>query len=231
MGKLKPDEFEPTLLDLIGAWLAPQNTVRIYACGMIGARGGWKEAAYGQIPYDIGAALQLTKVETDDPRIEVHIMPGLCQSTPEDVMRGEETQIFGLMARYPDFDGTVILPGTHSKWAEVRGGQISGFKTYMTGEMFNLLAQQSVVRLSVADDGWDDAAFEKGVRDVMDAPQDFTSLVFSLRAKSLLSGLTPVEAPFDVVRAFDGHGTQIRHGEFRHGAGGHCWWPCADGYL
>ncbi len=109
-------------------------------------------------------------------------------------MRGEETQIFGLMARYPDFDGTVILPGTHSKWAEVRGGQISGFKTYMTGEMFNLLAQQSVVRLSVADDGWDDAAFEKGVRDVMDAPQDFTSLVFSLRAKSLLSGLTPVEA-------------------------------------
>ncbi len=83
MGKLKPDEFEPTLLDLIGAWLAPQNTVRIYACGMIGARGGWKEAAYGQIPYDIGAALQLTKVETDDPRIEVHIMPGFARARPK----------------------------------------------------------------------------------------------------------------------------------------------------
>ncbi|AVX03692.1 2-dehydro-3-deoxygalactonokinase [Maritalea myrionectae] len=193
MGKLQPDEFEPTLLDLIAPWLSDDGTLPIYACGMVGARGGWQEATYGQVPFDVHRALKLTKVATSDPRIEVQIVPGLCQSAPADVMRGEETQIFGLLEKYPDFEGTIILPGTHSKWAEIRSAQVTGFKTYMTGEMFNLLSQQSVVRLSVAEDGWNEDAFLTGVKEAMSAPQDFTHLVFGLRAKSLLAGLTPVE--------------------------------------
>ncbi|WP_027834666.1 2-dehydro-3-deoxygalactonokinase [Maritalea myrionectae] len=194
MGKLQPDEFEPTLLELIAPWLSDDGTLPIYACGMVGARGGWQEATYGQVPFDVHRALKLTKVATSDPRIEVQIVPGLCQSAPADVMRGEETQIFGLLEKYPDFEGTIILPGTHSKWAEIKSAQVMGFKTYMTGEMFNLLSQQSVVRLSVAEDGWDEDAFLIGVKEAMSAPQDFTHLVFGLRAKSLLAGLTPVEA-------------------------------------
>lgn len=194
MGKLKPEEFEPTLLDLIAPWLSAEQVLPIYACGMVGARGGWQEATYGQVPFDVHRALKLTKVTTSDPRIEVQIVPGLCQSAPADVMRGEETQMFGLLEKYPDFEGTIILPGTHSKWAEIKSAQVTGFKTYMTGEMFNLLSQQSVVRLSVAEEGWDDDAFLKGVKDAMAAPQDFTNMVFGLRAKSLLTGLTPVEA-------------------------------------
>lgn len=194
MGKLEPDEFEPTLLSLIEEWLDAGRAMQVFACGMVGARGGWQEALYGQVPFELHTALKLTKVDTRDPRIEVCIVPGLCQSAPEDVMRGEETQIFGLMAKYPEFEGTIILPGTHSKWVAVTNGQVTGFKTYMTGEMFNILSQHSVVRLSVAENGWDEAAFQQGIQDAMAAPQDFTSLVFSLRAKSLLAGLSPIEA-------------------------------------
>jgi 2-dehydro-3-deoxygalactonokinase len=194
MGQLQPDQFEPTLMELIGPWLEGDEVCKIYACGMVGARGGWQEATYGKVPFAMDRELNLTKVATHDPRLNVHIVPGLCQRMPEDVMRGEETQIFGFMRQHPDFAGTIILPGTHSKWVEVRDGQVTGFKTYMTGEMFNLLSEQSVVRLSTATKGWDEGAFIAGVRDATDHPQDFTNLVFSLRAKSLLAGLKPVQS-------------------------------------
>lgn len=194
MGQLQPDQFEPTLMELIGPWLESDTVRKIYACGMVGARGGWQEAIYGKVPFAVDRELNLTKVATHDPRLNVHIVPGLCQSMPEDVMRGEETQIFGFMRQHPDFAGTIILPGTHSKWVEVRDRQVTGFKTYMTGEMFNLLSEQSVVRLSTATKGWDGDAFIAGVNDATDHPQDFTNLVFSLRAKSLLAGLTPVQS-------------------------------------
>ncbi|MCF4099153.1 2-dehydro-3-deoxygalactonokinase [Maritalea mediterranea] len=194
MGQLEPHQFEPTLLNLTAPWLSEDRVMPIFACGMVGARGGWQEASYGQVPFDVHRALKLTRVKTHAPHIEVQIVPGLCQQAPADVMRGEETQIFGLLEKYPDFEGTIILPGTHSKWAEIKSGQVTGFKTYMTGEMFNLLSEQSVVRLSVAEEGWDDDAFLEGVKDAMSAPQDFTHMVFGLRAQSLLAGLTPIEA-------------------------------------
>lgn len=194
MGKLQPDEFESTLLALIAHWLSGEHQLTIYACGMVGARGGWQEAGYEQVPFDVHRGVKLTPVITKDPRMDVQIVPGLSQSAPADVMRGEETQIFGLLAAYPDFAGTIILPGTHSKWAEIKAGQILGFKTYMTGEMFNLLSRHSVVSASLSDDGWDDDAFLAGVKEAMALPQDLTHLVFGLRAKSLLAELKPVEA-------------------------------------
>ena len=79
-------------------------------------------------------------------------------------MRGEETQIAGLVAAEPGFDGVACLPGTHTKWAHVSAGEVVSFASYMTGEIFALLAGQSVLRKTLATDGWSDAGLPRGGR-------------------------------------------------------------------
>ena len=97
MGKLTPDQFEPALLRLIGPWLTTPQTV--LACGMVGARQGWVEAKYRSLPCTPVDAAAILHVPTNDPRITFHIAPGLSQNRPADVMRGEETQVAGVLAR------------------------------------------------------------------------------------------------------------------------------------
>ncbi|MBS8227355.1 2-dehydro-3-deoxygalactonokinase, partial [Vannielia litorea] len=127
-------------------------------------------------------------------RLTVRILPGLSQSDPADVMRGEETQIAGFLAGSPDFDGILCLPGTHSKWAHVSAGEIVSFRTFMTGELFSLLSSQSVLRHSLHGEGWDEAAFLDAVPEAMSRPERLASALFSLRAAALLSDLPPAVA-------------------------------------
>lgn len=183
MGALARDDFEPALLALIAEWLDADRKTPVIACGMVGARQGWVEAPYRAVPCAPLAA-ELQTAPCADPRITVRIVPGLMQDAPADVMRGEETQIGGLLAETPGFDGTVCLPGTHTKWATVRGGEVTGFRTEMTGEMFSLLEKQSVLRHSLARPGFDDDMFEQTIRNVLEKPAS-TSL-FSVRADDLL---------------------------------------------
>ena len=192
MGKLKPDEFEAALLDLISPWLTAPVT-QVLACGMVGARQGWREAPYRAVPCTPVAASGILHIATQDPRLRVHIAPGLSQSRPADVMRGEETQIAGVLALYPGFDGVICLPGTHSKWCQVSAGEVVSFQTFMTGELFALLSTQSVLRHSLAE-GWDDASFTAGLTDALQSPDKFASRLFSLRAEFLLHALPPAKA-------------------------------------
>ena len=188
MGSLSPDQFEGVLLELIETWLGSGPTP-IVACGMGGARQGWVEAPYLQVP-TAPVGDNVKRPATRDPRLDVTILPGLSQAKPADVMRGEETQIAGFLAGTPDFDGILCLPGTHTKWVQISAGEVVSFRTFMTGELFALISQQSVLRHSM-DDGWDDTAFADAVRDGMAHPQALAGRVFSLRAESLL--LPPAE--------------------------------------
>ncbi len=192
MASLKPAEFEAALLDMIGPWLAGHAgaPIPVYACGMVGARQGWIEAPYRAVPCAPVAAGALMAVPVHDPRITVQITAGLKQDKPADVMRGEETQIAGALALFPNFDGAMCLPGTHSKWAQVSAGEVVSFQTFMTGEMFALLSTQSVLRLGMGGDGWDEAAFDTGVADGMARPERLAASLFRLRAEGLLVGLT-----------------------------------------
>jgi 2-dehydro-3-deoxygalactonokinase len=101
-------------------------------------------------------------------------------------MRGEETQIAGFLARQPEFDGVLCLPGTHTKWVHISVGEIVSFRTFMTGEIFALLKGQSVLRHSVAD-GWDEDAFLRAVSMTLSRPERLASELFSIRAAGLLS--------------------------------------------
>ena len=114
----------------------------IVLAGMVGSRNGWIEAPYvacPAAPQDLAAAAITAEL---DVRTTATILPGLsCDDGAFDVMRGEETLIVGLGLA----DGIACLPGTHSKWAEVKDGRIVRFASFMTGEVYGLLRNSSIL--------------------------------------------------------------------------------------
>ena len=187
MGTLAPEEFEDALMALVVDWLDGPTTAVI--CGMAGSRQGWAEAPYARVPCAPAQPGAATRVKTGDPRLDVHILPGLKQTEPADVMRGEETQIAGFLETHPGWDGVLCLPGTHSKWAHVSAGEVVSFRTFMTGELFALLSGQSVLRHALGGSGWDEAAFDAAVERALSRPVALTSDLFGLRAEGLVHGL------------------------------------------
>ncbi len=186
MGSLEPDQFESALIELIEPWLGAE-TMDIMACGMVGSRQGWVEAPYQTTPCPpLGEGFAKPMVK--DSRLSIHIVPGIRQLNPApDVMRGEETQLAGALAKYPTFDGVLCLPGTHTKWVQVSAGEIVSFQTFMTGELFALLSQQSVLRHSVNSKDWDSDAFDTAVSDTLSKPERLAARLFTLRAASLVA--------------------------------------------
>jgi len=183
MGGLTPSEFETVLVDVADDWLNTADTV--VACGMIGSRQGWVEAPYQTAPCAVHPATMVTAPVTRSG-LRVHVIPGIRQMTPPDVMRGEETQIAGFLAKNTGWDGVICLPGTHTKWVHVSAGEVVSFKTCMTGEMFALLAQQSVLRHSIAEDGWDDDAFAQAMSQTLSRPEGLAGALFAIRAAQLV---------------------------------------------
>jgi 2-dehydro-3-deoxygalactonokinase len=137
--------------------------------GMVGSALGWHEVPY----VDGGVALQDLAAHAwivpDAPAgAPCLIVPGYCLRNAvglPDVMRGEETQLLGAWA-LGHTDGWFVLPGTHSKWVELRAGRVVQLRTYMTGELFDLLGQHGTLAAAAASANavWDDAAFAEGVR-------------------------------------------------------------------
>ncbi len=192
MGKLERDGFEPALLRLVEPWLGVGVT-DVIACGMVGSRQGWVEAAYGRVPVaPLGDGMTAAPVR--DAQLRVSVLSGVAQDKPADVMRGEETQIAGFLAERPDFTGVIAMPGTHTKWVQILEGEIFHFATFMTGEMFALLSKHSVLRHSVDAAGSDEDAFRMAFEDAMARPERVAGMLFSLRAETLLQGLGPEAA-------------------------------------
>ncbi|MGQ4879703.1 2-dehydro-3-deoxygalactonokinase [Billgrantia sp. LNSP4103-1] len=201
MLSLVPEAYEPALLETIGDWLPASGRVPVWVCGMAGARQGWREAAYLPVPARLGElALGAVMPDVRDPRLEVRLLPGLCQYADAaerafDVMRGEETQLAGLVARQPDHTGVVCLPGTHAKWVWLEEGAVTRFATHLTGELYRLLATQSVLKHSVTDaelaEPGHREAFVAAVRQASDAPECFGQRLFGLRAADLLDDSLP----------------------------------------
>ncbi|MEM9576621.1 MAG: 2-dehydro-3-deoxygalactonokinase [Pseudomonadota bacterium] len=188
MGKLAPEGFEPALLALIKDW--DVAGVPIVACGMVGSRQGWVEAPYRSVPCT-PMAHDLTRAPTHQSGLSVSIVPGLSQQNPADVMRGEETQIAGFLSLNAGWDGVLCLPGTHTKWAHLSAGEVVSFQTFMTGEMFAMLSEASVLRHSVAAEGWDDSSFDEAVSAAISKPERLAARLFGLRAEGLLQNAKP----------------------------------------
>lgn len=161
--------------------------------GMIGSNRGWVEAPYLPCPAglpELAGRLQWVEAE------RVAIVPGVCFMDGEaaDVMRGEEVQLLGAVAdgMIPG-DALVCHPGTHNKWARIADDRITGFRTIMTGELFNLLREHSILADLLARPAHGDEAFERGVRHGL-TNDDLTAELFSVRARVLLGKAERVHA-------------------------------------
>lgn len=194
MAKLESHQFEDALLNLIQPWLSDTRVTPVYACGMVGARQGWVEAPYRSVPCRPVCDQGMIVAPTHSSQVQVHILPGLSQSTPADVMRGEETQLAGLLHSDPELSSTICLPGTHCKWVSMTEGVVISFRTFMTGELFSLLSQQSVLRHGMTGDQWDKDTFLDCALATVEKPMSVNSRLFSLRAEGLLHDLEPMKA-------------------------------------
>jgi 2-dehydro-3-deoxygalactonokinase len=199
LGERKADEgleaagragFGETLENHLAALDAPA-ALPVVVCGMAGSRQGWVEAPYVDCPADpqgiAGGAVQAPH----DLR-RVYILPGMANRdrAAPDVMRGEETQLLGMLQLRGPESFTAIMPGTHCKWVSVTRGAVAAFRTWITGELFALLSRHSILRHSIGSDAPPpsplDDAFLDGVDTMLENPEGVTSRLFSVRAGGLL---------------------------------------------
>jgi 2-dehydro-3-deoxygalactonokinase len=158
---VKDGAFEAAFERYVAGWPAG---LPVLASGMITSRQGWTEVPYAVAPVglpEIAAAVK--RMRTVSGR-EIVFVPGVSYHAPNgvpDVIRGEEAQIIGATDAG---DGMYVTRGTHCKWIDVKGGRIERFATFMTGEMFAVLKDHSILgRLMAATEEGGDG-FERGVR-------------------------------------------------------------------
>lgn len=189
-------EFPAVFEACFGDWLQDRQALCLLS-GMVGSRQGWQEAPYCPCPAGF-AELGQHLLWLHPGRMA--IVPGLSVQQQDglpngfaiaqhDVMRGEEIQIFGALALAEVQDATVVLPGTHSKWARVVQGRVTGFRSFMTGEVYALLSEHSILsRTLVADAPWHETTFCQAVQLAQQAPSVLSS-IFATRTLALFETL------------------------------------------
>lgn len=183
-----PDALAASLQALSAA---PQQ---VLMAGMVGSALGWQEVPYvnGDVALtDLAKHLAEVPASPGGPR--QWIVPGYCVRDTHgqpDVMRGEETQLLGAVT-LGHASGWFVLPGTHSKWVQLQDGQVRQLRTYMTGELFNLLSQHGTLTAAMGADApnWNAAAFAEGVNAV--AHGALSRALFGTRARVVTGDMPP----------------------------------------
>lgn len=170
-----------------------ESEMPIFICGMAGSRQGWQEVPYRDMGENI-RELCHKSLALREAGLDIRILPGLAKRDPAspDVMRGEETKLLGACLLENLHSGFFCLPGTHSKWIRLEEDHIRDFSTSMTGELFSLLKAHSILRflndpiLSKANPALDEPSFLEGAAEGLKQGHRLSSLLFQLRARSLL---------------------------------------------
>ena len=169
----------------------------VIICGMAGARQGWVEAGYVDTPAPLAALLAGAVIVPEESR-DIRILPGIAQRDQDapDVMRGEETQLLGALGHDATSEALVCMPGTHSKWAEVKSGTVARFATFMTGELFSAISRETILSHAIAgaEAAEDLDAFQDAVIAAFKTPAQATNLLFRMRSRQLLFGGRPAAA-------------------------------------
>ena len=199
-------DFEAELERQIGAW---DKSLPVMAAGMITSRQGWIELPYLSCP---ASAADLAKAlhhhQTKSGR-RIAFATGLSYRAPNgmpDVMRSEETQVFGSLDLGIDH---FVTPGTHSKWIATEGDRLVRYTTYVTGEVFAALKNHTILGRLMQDGPDDEEAFAKGVRGALADPAGFLHRIFSARSLALFGEI----APHSIASYLSGQviGTEVAH--------------------
>lgn len=189
--------FEAALADACAGWPVCPTV----AAGMVGSRQGWAEVPYIDVPADLDAIVAARVTIHTAAGRTLSLVPGVRDPGKPDVMRGEETQVMGALSGHPGLAATsqMILPGTHSKWVDVRAGRIAGFSTVMTGELYATLLEHSILGAGVATartTAMHQDAFDDGVRTAHDSGSaGALTRIFSTRARVLESRMPAAAVP------------------------------------
>lgn len=185
-------DFAGAFDQAVGDWRRAYPGLPVIASGMIGSRQGWREAPYVSCPAEPAALAQgLVTVPVEGGVL--HIVPGVSQIDADgvpDVMRGEETQIAGLGIGAGQH--RVVLPGTHSKWALCEGAVLARFASFMTGEVFAVMAQHSILGRLFTGEAIDADGFQRGLTHAARAPERQGGLLhrlFSARTLGLFNAM------------------------------------------
>jgi 2-dehydro-3-deoxygalactonokinase len=200
--------FAETLRAEIGDWLA-RGEDRVLACGAVGSREGWREMPYLPCPIGVAEVARGT-VAVPFAGAQVRLVPGVgyvdAQGVP-DTMRSEETQIAGIRGVLGGH-GLVCLPGTHSKWARLRGGRIVSYTSHMTGEVFGALRSHTIFARTMRDGPTDWTAFELGLARAGDVG-GWLHHMFGVRALCVTGGLSQTAAPWYLSGLVIGHEVRV----------------------
>ncbi len=190
--------FEAVLDRIIAPWLGG-IPLPILASGMITSRNGWLETPYAQMPLDAFSLASSLVPHLTASGKHIYFVTGASteQAGRPDVMRGEETQIIGASALGLN-NGTFVLPGTHSKWVQVLDGQIVGFSTYMTGEIFAALKGHTILGTLMEDAKFNSDAFETGMMAGLEGKGNLLHNLFHVRTLPLM-GKLPKAATADYL--------------------------------
>ncbi|MDO7084799.1 2-dehydro-3-deoxygalactonokinase [Pseudocolwellia sp. AS88] len=194
------NSFEKTLFDCIAPWVNKYGKIPVFMMGQIGSSIGWKETSYLPCPTSLeDIASKCINFSCNDH--DIVIVPGVsCRLSNDnyDVMRGEELQVLGWLQQSSQHSiGThlICLPGTHTKWVLVKDGKIELFKTAMTGELFDLLINHSILIKKNNNATFDLCSFQKGADFTLKSELgSFTHGLFSVRSKQLFGELTNSQA-------------------------------------
>jgi 2-dehydro-3-deoxygalactonokinase len=191
-----PGQFEALFNEHFGDWMQAEGALCLIA-GMAGSRQGWQEAPYCPCPAGFAELSQhLLWLQPD----RIALVPGLSFTSTDslhtpDVMRGEEVQIFGALQLTGRDNATLVLPGTHSKWVQVHSGRVTQFQTFMTGEVFALMSQHSILGKTLDLNGvFDEATFLQGVDQSQQAGSVLHHL-FAVRTLGLFDRLSAAQLP------------------------------------
>lgn len=160
----------------------------IIISGMASSSIGITELPYASVPFSLTNPTLSSKIISSTKQFphEVLLISGL--QTNSDVMRGEEVQLLGLAANHEVEECICIMPGTHSKHTFIKEKKVVDFKTYMTGEVFELLSSQSILSGSLtSSDSLNKKVFEKGVEQARE--ENLLHSIFQIRTNDLLLGL------------------------------------------
>jgi len=207
--------FEAAFERICGDWLRQYPLLPVIAAGMVGSAQGWKQTRYLHLPVNLEElGKHLVSLETATGR-PISIVPGLMDvGPPMNVMRGEETQVLGLLSelRESEYRGLFCLPGSHSKWISVSRQEIRSFTTFMTGEVFSALCSHTILGQTMpANPGpsFDAAAFARGV-DVASSTDSkgVLSDIFTTRTLALAGVLAPEQQADYLSGVLIGHEVQ-----------------------
>ena len=184
------NEFKKTLIKNIDAWNNKFDIKVVIASGMVGAKQGWIEVPYINSPCDIRNLNFKSLKILDD--VKIHILSGVSQFNPSDVMRGEETQIAGFLLNNIDFNGSICLPGTHSKWVNLNSYNIQEFTTFLTGELYEIVKKYSILNHSLNTAELDDEIVKSSAKLIIENPSFISNKLFEIRAENLLKNSSQI---------------------------------------